>query len=87
MTKSEDEDKANSRRLIVSNENKERKTSAGERERRHEERRRCSGRSAESEIDYAPPCIIAVIICYPSRARAGCRQPRGRRYRSCVLET
>lgn len=24
--------------------------------------------SAESEIDCAPPCIIAVIICYPSQA-------------------
>lgn len=31
------------------------------------EMQRLAASPAESEIDYAPPCIIVVIICYPSR--------------------
>lgn len=54
----------------------------GERRRSGAESRRCSQRllgasPAKSEIDYAPPCIIAVIIRYPSRRgwRGSPRQP------------
>lgn len=79
MTESEDEDKANSHLAPFNPEKDKEKDKVPENvewEKRYERRERdaagggCSVQvSVESEIDYAPPCITAVIICYPSRTR------------------